>query len=135
MSEEKNVVKKQKPKDETANQEVKPVTKSYTKEEIDEISKKVETPTDQTPIYTPKHILSPEFGGASNYEEGINRVRKETRAKLECMKNESDTNLQQIKQIEEELKILDNLYENYNLGMNVFRTAKGGRDKLRINSD
>ena len=131
MSEEKDVITKQESKDETVNQEVTPVTKSYTKEEIDEISKKVETPTDQTPEYTPKHILSPEFEGTSNYETGINRVRNETIEKLDRMKNESDTNPQQIKQIEDELKILDNLYENYNLGMNVFRTAKGGRDKLR----
>src|SRR3990170_3108217 len=32
---------------------------------------------------------------------------------------------------EEDLKTLDYLYENYNIGMNVFRTAKGGRAKLR----
>ena len=30
----------------------------------------------------------------------------------------------------ENLKKLEYLYDNYNMGMNVFRTAKGGRDKI-----
>ncbi len=35
------------------------------------ISKQVEIPTDQTPVYKPEHMLSPEYAGISNYEIGI----------------------------------------------------------------
>jgi len=35
------------------------------------------------------------------------------------------------KRVEEDLKTLDYLYQNYYIGMNVFRTAKGGREKIR----
>ena len=37
---------------------------------------------------------------------------------------------QEIHQLEEDLKTIDYLFENYNLGMNVFRTARGGRAKF-----
>ena len=36
-----------------------------------------------------------------------------------------------IEKVEQDLSYLDSLHENYYLGMNVFRTAKGGREKLR----
>jgi colicin import membrane protein len=42
-----------------------------------------------------------------------------------------NSSAQEIHLAEEDLKTLDYLYENFNLGMNVFRTAKGGRSKLR----
>ena len=84
----------------------------------------------QTPNYKPKHILSPEFGGTSNYEVGLADVLKEKQQKLERLKN-SKANPKQIRQAEEELKELGRLYENYNIGLNVFRTSSGGRDKIR----
>src|SRR3972149_5439073 len=40
-------------------------------DEEQEISRLVEIPTDQIPPYKPEHILSPEYGGTSNYEIGI----------------------------------------------------------------
>lgn len=109
----------------------KPKPKEYTPEEIEEISKRVETYSNQTPEYKPKHVLSPEYSGTSNYEQGINIVREELEEKLSRLKQNPKENEREIRTVEEDLKKLDNLYENFNLGMNVFRTAHGGREKLR----
>lgn len=108
-----------------------PKKPALTPEEIEEISKRVEIPTDQTPPYRPKYILSPEFGGVSNYEVGIKTIREEIEQKLELLRNDPDVSLQEIQRAEEDLKTLDYLYQNYHIGMNVFRTAKGGRAKIR----
>ena len=96
-----------------------------------EISRKAQIPIDQTPEYQPTHILSPEFGGISNYESGMNDLLDETKQKLDRLLSDPNSSTQEIKQVELDLKKLDNLHENFNLGMNVFRTAKGGRSKLR----
>jgi len=108
-----------------------PATPILTEDDIKEISKRVEIPTDQTPPYKPEHILSPELGGISNYESGISDLREETEQKLKRLRNDPDAPVQEIQRVEEDLKTLDYLYQNYYIGMNVFRTAKGGRDKLR----
>jgi len=102
-----------------------------TDEEQEEISRKVEIPTDQTPLYQPDHILSPEFGGASNYESGLSELVKETKQKLDQLKNDPNAIADDITRAEQDLMYLDSLYQNYYFGMNVFRTAKGGRAKLR----
>ena len=102
-----------------------------TEEEQEEISRKVEIPTDQTPSYKPEYLLSPEFGGTSNYESGINELVEETRQKLDRLKNDPHAIANDIIRTEQDLRYLDSLYQNYYFGMNVFRTAKGGRDKLR----
>jgi colicin import membrane protein len=111
--------------------EEKPKPKEYTPEEIEAIAQKVQTPTNNTPKYTPQHILSPEFQGISNYEVGIDSIKKEAKERLAHLKSASNADSQQIEMLEHDLRIIDYLYENYHLGMNVFRTAKGGRDKLR----
>ena len=119
-------------KEETAIEKVgeeKP--KEYTPEEIEEIAKKVETPSDQTPAYRPEHILSQEYEGSTNYEQVIRQVREETEAKLARLRDDPNADILALKKAEEDLMILDSLHENYNIGMNVFRTAKGGRNKLR----
>ena len=100
-------------------------------DEEQEISKLVEIPTDQIPKYQPEHMLSPEYDGTTNYEVGIKNQREETLQRLERLKSDPNANAQEIKQAEEDLKTLDYLYENFYIGMNVFRTAKGGRAKLR----
>ena len=101
-----------------------------TAEEQDEISRRVEIPTDQTPKYEPQHMLSPEYHGESNYESGIESFRDELEEKLAKLQKDPDASKQELHQAEEDLKTIDYLFENYNLGMNVFRTAKGGRSKL-----
>ena len=100
-------------------------------DEEKEISKQVEIPTDQIPKYVPKIILSPEYGGTSNYEIGIKNQIEETKKRLARLQGDPNSSEQEIKQTEEDLKTLDYLYENYHIGMNVFRTSKGGRAKLR----
>ena len=101
-----------------------------TVDEQDEISRKVEIPTDQTPLYIPEHVLSPEFGGTSIYESGIIVLAEEAKQKLDRLKNDPHALVDDITRTEQDLKYLDSLYQNYYFGMNVFRTAKGGRGKL-----
>ena len=103
----------------------------YTPDEIAEIDRRVETFTDVTPDYTPQHVLSPEYNGTSNYEEGIRVVRQEIEDRLRTLQKDPNASKQQLSQATEDLKTLDHLYENYNIGMNVFRSAHGGRSKLR----
>ena len=100
------------------------------KDDEEEISRKVQIPIDQTPKYAPEHMLSPEFGGLTSYERGIEEHKQELEEKLRRLKENPDAGPIQIEQTEKELRALDYLYENYNIGMNVFRTAKGGRSKL-----
>ena len=100
-------------------------------DEIEEIAKRVQTPKDQTPQYEPKNILSPEFGGGSNYETGITDLIEEAKQKLNSLLNDPESTQQEIELAELDLKKLNYLYDNYHMGMNVFRTAKGGRDTLR----
>ena len=102
-----------------------------TQSEAEEISRNVLIPTDQTPKYEPQNILSPKYGGTSNYETGISSLVDEKKEKLERLINDPESHLDDIKRAEQDLKYLDSLYENFDLGMNVFRTAKGGRAKLR----
>ena len=108
-----------------------PVKPILTGDEIEELSRQVQIPKDQTPKYNPEHILSPEFGGGTNYESGIQDLIDETKQKLDQLLNDPEANPQEIELVKLALKKLDYLFENYNLGMNVFRTAKGGREKLR----
>ena len=108
----------------------KPKPKEYTPEEIEAITKRVETPKNQTPDYDPKRILSKEFKGTSSYEVGLATVRKEFQDRLKNIRKSDDPDA--IRRAEDDLQKLDHLYQNYHIGMNVFRTAKGGRDKLRV---
>ena len=108
-----------------------PAVRVLSQDEEAEISRMVEIPSDQTPPYKPEHILSPEFGGISNYENGIKTQREELEQRLSRLRGDPNASSQEIKQAEEDLKTLDYLFENFHDGMNVFRTAKGGRDKLR----
>ena len=108
-----------------------PVKPILTGDEIEELSRQVQIPKDQTPKYNPEHILSPEFSGGTNYESGIQDLIDKTKQKLDQLLNDPEANPQEIKLVKLALKKLDYLFENYNLGMNVFRTAKGGREKLR----
>ena len=100
-------------------------------EEQDELTRKVEIPTDNTPKYIPQHVLSPEFGGMSNYESGVEKFLEETKQKLKKLKNNPHASKKDIITTQQELEYLESIYENYYIGMNVFRTAKGGRNKLR----
>ena len=78
-----------------------------------------------------RHVLSPEFAGDSNYEAGISDLLDEAKQKLDRLLNDSEANPQEIELTKNSLRKLECLLENFELGMNVFRTAKGGRSTLR----
>ncbi|NMJ67786.1 MAG: hypothetical protein EX274_02835, partial [Marine Group I thaumarchaeote] len=64
-----------------------PVKPILTGDEIEEIARRVQDPKDQTPEYNPEHILSPEFGGTSNYESGIIDLMEKAKQKLARLLN------------------------------------------------
>jgi len=102
-----------------------------TQDQQESLTREAEIPRDQTPQYIPEHVLSPEFGGVSNYERGVDSFLEETRQKLVKLKNDPDATAKEIKDAEDEIIYLESLHENFFIGMNVFRTAKGGRDKIK----
>ena len=100
-------------------------------DEKDDITRKALNYEDTTPAYDPQNILDERYGGTSNYETGITVLGDELQAKLERLRNDPESLSEDIEKVEQDLRYLDSLHENYYLGMNVFRTAKGGREKLR----
>ena len=101
-----------------------------TADEQESITRKAETPHDQTPEYNPQHVLSPEFAGVSNYERGVDSFLDELKSKLAKQKNDPEATEKEILATENEITYLESIHENYYIGMNVFRTAKGGRNKI-----
>jgi len=108
-----------------------PVKPILTGDEMEEIARRVQDPKDQTPKYNPEHILSPEFGGTSNYESGITDLIEKAKQKLARLLNDPEATRQEIELAKLDLTKLNYLYDNFHMGMNVFRTAKGGRATLR----
>jgi colicin import membrane protein len=51
--------------------------------------------------------------------------------KYESMKNDANVSNIELETLRSEIETLESLYDNYNLGMNYFRRAKGGRSGLR----
>jgi len=100
-------------------------------EEQESLTRLAEIPHDQTPAYVPEHVLSPEFGGVSNYERGVDSFLEEIKQKLEQLKNNPDSTAKEISATENKIIYLESLHENFYIGMNVFRTAKGGRDRIK----
>lgn len=99
-------------------------------EEAREISRRVEVPTDQVPAYDPQYILSKEYGGMSSYEVGITAILGEALEEVEALRR-AGAGDDEVRRAETEAEKLGYLYQNYHLGMNVFRTAKGGRDRAK----
>ena len=99
-------------------------------DEQESITRIAETPHDQTPEYNPQNVLSPEFAGVSNYERGVDSFLDELKIKLIKLKKDPESTEKEILAIENEITYLESIHENYFIGMNVFRTAKGGRDKI-----
>ena len=88
-------------------------------------------PKDQTPAYVPEHVLSPEFEGVSNYEHAVDDFLEVTKLNLETLQANPDSTEKQIQNAKDQIIYLESLHENFYIGMNVFRTAKGGRDKIK----
>ena len=75
--------------------------------------------------------LDPIYHGESNYEVGLEDLLAQTKEKLKKMQSDSTVTKEQLRLAEEDLQTLETLWENYHIGMNVFRNAKGGHDGLR----
>ncbi len=103
-----------------------------TQAQQESLTRQAEIPRDQTPAYVPEHVLSPEFAGLSNYERGVDSFLQDNLTKLEKLKNDPNATLKDIQDLKDEIAYLESLHENFYIGMNVFRTAKGGRDKLKV---
>ena len=68
---------------------------------------------------------------SSEYEKNVGTLLAEKMENLEELeKNPDATNIQK-KILMSEIETLQSLFENYNLGMNYFRRARGGRTGLR----
>lgn len=101
-----------------------------TPQQQESLTRQAEIPRDQTPAYVPEHVLSPEFEGVSGYERGVESYLEELRAALKRLKRSPDATPGEVSRIKSHISYLESIYENYYIGMNVFRTAKGGRSKL-----
>lgn len=84
--------------------------------------------TEETTKITP---LDPAYHGESNYEVGLESLLLETREKYRKLQSDPRANKEMLREVEEQLQILEGLWENYHTGMNVFRNAKGGRNGIR----
>lgn len=68
---------------------------------------------------------------ASEYEITIAKLFIEKKALLDEVLKQPKLNKSKIEMLSTELETMESLMENYNLGMNVFRRAQGGRSGLR----
>lgn len=68
---------------------------------------------------------------SSEYEQNVGKLIAEKKERLQELKKQPEENAGEIAVLTGELETLQSLFENYNLGMNVFRRAQGGRAGLR----
>jgi hypothetical protein len=68
---------------------------------------------------------------ASEYERNVGKLIEEKTLKVEELKNNHQASPIDIQKLREEIESLKSLFDNYNLGMNYFRRARGGRSGLR----
>ena len=68
---------------------------------------------------------------SSEYEQNVGKLLMEKNEKLELLKADPELNKVEIEMLSTEIETLQSLFENYNLGMNYFRRARGGRTGLR----
>jgi hypothetical protein len=68
---------------------------------------------------------------SSEYERNVGNLIIEKNQKLEELKKNQRVSAVDLQKLQEEIETLRSLFENYNLGMNYFRRARGGRSGLR----
>jgi colicin import membrane protein len=68
---------------------------------------------------------------SSEYEQNVSKLLTEKQEMLQQLKQDPQPNREKIDAILTEIETLESLFENYNLGLNYFRRAKGGRSGLR----
>jgi hypothetical protein len=67
---------------------------------------------------------------SSEYEQNVGKLLIEKNDKMRKLQN-NEANKEEIERLKTELETLQSLFDNYNLGMNYFRRARGGRSGLR----
>jgi hypothetical protein len=75
--------------------------------------------------------LDPAFHGESNYEVGLEDLLTENRNLVAKLEADPQTSQETLQSARESLQVIEGLWQNYHIGMNVFRNAKGGRDGIR----
>ncbi len=75
--------------------------------------------------------LDPAFHGESNYEVGLEDLLTEKRNLVAKLEADPQTSQETLQSARETLQVIEGLWQNYHIGMNVFRNAKGGRDGIR----
>jgi hypothetical protein len=68
---------------------------------------------------------------SSEYELNVGKLLAEKKEKLDRLMKTPEYNKEKIEILVAEIETLQSLFENYNLGMNYFRRARGGRAGLR----
>ena len=68
---------------------------------------------------------------SSEYEQNVGKLLTKKKERLEEFMKNPEQNKDEIAMLSTEVETLQSLFENYNLGMNVFRRAQGGRAGLR----
>ena len=68
---------------------------------------------------------------SSEYEYNVSKLLAEKVRRLQDLQNSDKSSNYEKDFLRMEIETLESLYENYNLGLNYFRRAKGGRNGLR----
>lgn len=68
---------------------------------------------------------------SSEYEYNVSKLLAERVKRLKDLENSDKSSNYEKDFLRMEIETLESLYENYNLGLNYFRRAKGGRNGLR----
>ena len=102
-----------------------------TEEQVIGIAIRVLRPNDQTPKYDPKNVFDSNFEGYSNYENSLHDLSQEKQKEFDDLVSNPKSSKYDQKIAKQELTAVNSLRENYFSSMDVFRTSKGGRDKLR----
>ncbi|HET6641610.1 MAG TPA: hypothetical protein VFG77_08405 [Nitrososphaeraceae archaeon] len=68
---------------------------------------------------------------SSEYEKTVVKLIQEKLDELEYLKKSKNWDRTRVQRLADEIETLETLFENYNLGMNYFRRARGGRSGLR----
>jgi len=68
---------------------------------------------------------------SSEYEYNVSKLMAEKVKRLQDLQNSDKSSNYEKDFLRMEIETLESLYENYNLGLNYFRRAKGGRNGLR----
>ncbi|MGN6632682.1 MAG: hypothetical protein ACTHKP_10675 [Nitrososphaeraceae archaeon] len=68
---------------------------------------------------------------SSEYEYIVADLLVKERKRLQELQKNAEKNKLEIEELTNRLSTTQSLFENYNMGMNYFRRAKGGRSGLR----